>query len=338
MEQFSKLLASRLARQQQTAEAHPDADALTAFIENRLKSDDRKPLLVHLAICAECREVLSLISPDATPTLSIPRPSFQWWNLRWAGGLAAACLIAITVIHRPQPRPQPEPHIEVENQKPNATVTAQVTPLQPASPVALPKRKKFIPPPVIVAAKRAASPAQPVLLSPPYIAKPQQSIDRVESGPLMVAAPPPPPVPQPSAAAVQGFADNHQYSSAFSTKNFRALPRLASNLPFKQTPWKIGDTPGTLTTSEDGGLTVKTIRVDDHTSLLALFVSGLDIWAGGENGALFHSIDNGSHWNPVTVPFTDAVTAIHINGTIIRLTTKSGDWFSSDGGRTWSTK
>ena len=281
--------------------------------------------------------MLSLIAPDFATAPTTARPSFQWWNLRWAAALAAACLIAVVVIHRPEP--VYEARVDVKVQRPNATAPEPMpTPVQPTSPVVLPKRKKFVASPVIVAAKPVAPSAQPVVLVPPDVANVQPPTDRIQTGQLIPVAPPPPPKPQSNSAALQALADNQQYSAAFRARTVRALPRLGSNLPVRQTEWKIGEAPGTLTSSEDGGSTLKTAHVDDRTNLYALSVSGFDIWAGGENGALFHSTDNGLHWSQVTVPVTDAITAIHTNGTIIRLTIKSGDWWSSDGGRTWATK
>src|SRR5258708_3023910 len=101
MEQFPKFLASRLARQQQTAEAHPDANALTAFAENRLKPAERKPLLPHLPICADSPEVMALVSSDAPERVESPNNAFNLWSLRWAAALAVACLVTVVVVRHP---------------------------------------------------------------------------------------------------------------------------------------------------------------------------------------------------------------------------------------------
>jgi len=42
------------------ARAHPDADLLTAFAEQALSAPEREEVLHHLALCGNCREVLSL--------------------------------------------------------------------------------------------------------------------------------------------------------------------------------------------------------------------------------------------------------------------------------------
>jgi hypothetical protein len=64
-----------------------------------------------------------------------------------------------------------------------------------------------------------------------------------------------------------------------------------------------------------------------------------DVWAAGKNLALYHSSDNGKHWERQTVPAAGPADIVHIaftsalNGT---LKTSSGSGFSTqDGGRTW---
>src|SRR6267154_5355521 len=42
------------------ARPHPDADLLTAFAEQALSAPEREEVLHHLALCGNCREVLSL--------------------------------------------------------------------------------------------------------------------------------------------------------------------------------------------------------------------------------------------------------------------------------------
>lgn len=78
---------------------HPDADALTAFSEGSLLVREREAVLVHLAICSECRHVLSItaeaapIGPLATPALVKNR---KWTVARiWIPSLSAAAIIIL---------------------------------------------------------------------------------------------------------------------------------------------------------------------------------------------------------------------------------------------------
>ncbi|HUC30094.1 MAG TPA: YCF48-related protein [Candidatus Acidoferrum sp.] len=70
--------------------------------------------------------------------------------------------------------------------------------------------------------------------------------------------------------------------------------------------------------------------------------TGVDVWAGGSNGALFHSLDGGNHWSRV-VPSSFAST---LTGDIVgieftdpqhgKIATSSGEvWTTADDGVTW---
>jgi len=101
-----------------SAQEHPEADVLTAFAEQALSQADRESVLGHLAVCAECREVIALAVrvPEAMPqgaetatetiaTEAVREPVllrphrnwFAWANLRWAA-LAAGVAVAIFAV------------------------------------------------------------------------------------------------------------------------------------------------------------------------------------------------------------------------------------------------
>ena len=105
---YSRLQASVPAR------AHPDADLLTAFTEQRLSAPEREGMLDHLALCGDCREVIALAlpAPDivASPVANeteaararagAPEPHrrrFAWPSLPWAA-LAAGVAVAAAVL------------------------------------------------------------------------------------------------------------------------------------------------------------------------------------------------------------------------------------------------
>jgi len=75
---------------------HPDADLLTAFVEQGLPERERRAVFAHLAQCADCRDVVSL----ATPLLDVPsqvvpvgKTWLGWPALRWSA--AAACAVVV---------------------------------------------------------------------------------------------------------------------------------------------------------------------------------------------------------------------------------------------------
>jgi photosystem II stability/assembly factor-like uncharacterized protein len=74
----------------------------------------------------------------------------------------------------------------------------------------------------------------------------------------------------------------------------------------------------------------------------AVAVTGTDVWAGGSQGALFHSVDSGNRWAQV-VPSS---AGIALTGDIVgvefadaqhgKITTSTGEiWITSDQGQTW---
>jgi Photosynthesis system II assembly factor YCF48/Putative zinc-finger len=87
------------------------------------------------------------------------------------------------------------------------------------------------------------------------------------------------------------------------------------------------------------------VLADEAVTFHAVALVGNDVWAGGSDGALFHSTDNGEHWTRVALVAGDqtargAVRTIRFdslaNG---QVTTDSGEaWSTSDGGKSWSWK
>jgi hypothetical protein len=74
----------------------------------------------------------------------------------------------------------------------------------------------------------------------------------------------------------------------------------------------------------------------------AVAATGLDVWAGGSAGALYHSIDAGNHWTRVAAVSSGAI----LTGDIVslefsdpqhgRLSTSTSEvWTTSDNGQTW---
>jgi hypothetical protein len=75
---------------------HLEADLLAAFAENALSRDEREMVLMHLADCKDCRELLYL-AQDGLPeeqvvTVAPQVQSRQWW-FTWRSALVAACLL-----------------------------------------------------------------------------------------------------------------------------------------------------------------------------------------------------------------------------------------------------
>ena len=114
--------------------AHPDADTLTAYVEQLLTAAERQTVVAHLAVCEPCREVVVLSQPElselATQTVLAPAPVSPWRRLlRPAFGLAASvvamAIIAVMVLRLPQKSTE-------QSSKPTTPETqqAQATPVK----------------------------------------------------------------------------------------------------------------------------------------------------------------------------------------------------------------
>src|ERR1700693_3017719 len=100
MQDVPKIVLKRL-QQPAGAEAHPDADLLTAFSEQSLGESERTGVIEHLARCSDCREVvaLALTASEVVPVSAAPSAARSGWLvwpiLRWSVALAGIIAIAL---------------------------------------------------------------------------------------------------------------------------------------------------------------------------------------------------------------------------------------------------
>jgi hypothetical protein len=116
MPELPKLLRQRLAATETgETQAHPDADTLTAYMEQALPTAESKTVIAHLAVCEPCREVVALsqavMAPAETQTVLAPAPVARWRKLFTpvfgaVGAVAAVAVIAVMVLQLPQKHPQ----------------------------------------------------------------------------------------------------------------------------------------------------------------------------------------------------------------------------------------
>ena len=115
MPELPNLLRQRLAATQTgETQAHPDADTLTAYMEQSLPPAESKTVVAHLALCEPCREVVALsyavMEQPVTQTILAPAPVARWRSLFTpvfgaAAAVAAMAVIAVTVLQLPQKNP-----------------------------------------------------------------------------------------------------------------------------------------------------------------------------------------------------------------------------------------
>ena len=85
------------------------------------------------------------------------------------------------------------------------------------------------------------------------------------------------------------------------------------------------------------------VLVDQPVAFRAVDTIGANVWAGGNGGALFHSIDQGERWNKVALSVNghaerSPVVSIHFDNAVQgSVRTESGTtWTTSDGGLSWN--
>jgi hypothetical protein len=103
MQNLPKIVQARLQRPNPgAAEAHPDANLLTAFAEQSLGESERKHVMEHLAYCGDCREVVAMALPAteavtvAGSTRAVRDAWLSWPVLRW--GVVAAGMVLVTSV------------------------------------------------------------------------------------------------------------------------------------------------------------------------------------------------------------------------------------------------
>ncbi|HXA86007.1 MAG TPA: hypothetical protein VNZ47_13075, partial [Candidatus Dormibacteraeota bacterium] len=131
MPELPDLLRQRLAvTENGAAQVHPDADTLTAFVEQSLPSTESETVVAHLSVCEPCREVVvltqSLLAEPATQTVLTPAPVARWRRLFTpafgaVGTVAAMAVIAVMMLQLPQKHPQQS------SNRPTSGPTAQET-------------------------------------------------------------------------------------------------------------------------------------------------------------------------------------------------------------------
>jgi hypothetical protein len=104
--------------------------------------------------------------------------------------------------------------------------------------------------------------------------------------------------------------------------------------------FKLRITAGQLQRSvDDGGTWQVGLRAD--RPLLCYAAAGLEVWTGGEAGALFHSADGGVTWVEVQPavkgqPLSASVVGIKVQPPQVLVATSNNEtWSTADGGQTW---
>jgi hypothetical protein len=236
----SNPLVRELSREE-TTEAHPSEDVLTAFAENTLLGRERLEVVEHLSRCGSCREVLSLTTaaaPEALvpakPLVLVPRPRSRVW-LPWAVAAAGLIVVSSAVLLY-------ERGAQV-GEGPRGTAAVATT-------------TETTPSPEVQGSQGVASG------------------EGQSRPPVSLAAPQSP-------ALTSGLADG---------AGVRAH-------------WRINEA-GRVERSVDG-TTWQAAMPGNQAKMHVIWVSGRDVWIGGDGLSLFRSGDEGATWKLASLPNKD---------------------------------
>jgi hypothetical protein len=339
-------LQQELARSP-VAGPHPDFDTLAALAEGKLLPRERTEVFAHLATCADCRGVLAVAAEAAplpatgTKPFLVPRathkPLRAW--LPWASiaaGIIVACSAGLLYKQK----------LEL---KPRATIARESTPAIPAANTRPDESSKSAEP--TVASGKIASPStsQESKTSIPAKESSPQSPPAQESNTLAIQADSRPQkvrIESSLAAEVSPEGNRARLSaptpagSAFAGAELPLPAVQASVAAIARPHWRI-NTSGQAERSF-GNEAWEAVLADEKARMRVISVFDGDVWVGGENTRLYHSVDNGSTWNLVSLPQKDRRehAIIHIRFQTSQAgTVEAADgvvWTTADGGVSWN--
>ena len=346
MDSIRKLVSERLRAPSHAP--HPDADVLSAFLENSLPRAQRKQVLAHLSNCQDCREVLYLSLPEsdkAQTVLTLHRDRTRLFRLRWATVIAGVGIAAAILTARYQ-------LLNTRNQPSMATFQQPVsTYAKVKADNASSEKDRTRAPVAEKKAEARVSKAMPEFKA--MHAKPAASLDFDQSGQVHMRAPAPgaaqavPPSPEAANAALPGtfVVSSQEDSKRLSLSDQNATNRIdaleskqtsapsagplhvaaaSSSLGEREEARSVTVIDGTVKTSFQPGL----IRFPAGTSRLEWTLSG--------EGNVLRSSDNGKTWQAVPAPNSGRFAALSSVGTHVWIGGKGGTLYHSvDSGQSW---
>lgn len=339
-------LRQALAKSQQ-AEPHPDPDLLTAFAEGALIAREREEISGHLAVCGECREVLSRASGAAVDPVEVkpqllPRPMHPPLR-RWLPWVAVAAGIvvcsAVLLRHQSKSVVAPPTQVAVVSQQEAKALPQAPTPQFEVAPAPKPRHTKpahgSAEQPII--APEAVPNSSVIASAPAVVGKMTIPLPTYQAGPSQSA----------SAPAIAGgtHLNGQAYVSGRRATAFAGSARAptaygALSLRTARPQWRINES-GQVERSFGGGVW-QPMLPEEKSKMRVVSVFDGDVWIGGDDSRLYHSSDNGTTWNAIALPDKDGGghSIAHIRFETPEAGTVSAEdgtsWTTTDGGKTWN--
>jgi hypothetical protein len=356
----------------EATEQHPSADVLNAYSERLLPEAEERQVVAHLSVCADCREVVYLAreAVEDKPLMhpaTAPAQRLRWWT--WALPVTAVLIVGSTTFFLQSKRLNQNvvPPAQLAQAKRDALPpppTAESTPLASATAPsgATPKVTEQAKDKTVLPQKKEAVPAldAPVLRNRRGTSLPTLSADasspaaepRFESK-LKGTVSAPPPAPAPARVSANEAINVSGANALVETESVavQAAPledssaKAAAGYSLAKNKVQRADVAPTWRINNTGSLEHlllgewKPALNTPQAHFLAVASRGNDVWAAGKNLALYHSPDNGVHWErqALHAPDTDIVHIEFSSSTVGILKTGDAGAFSThDGGKTWA--
>ncbi len=316
-EKIPKPMLNALAREGAPAD-HPSADVLAAFVEHALAEGEKQSVTDHLARCEECREVVFLAS-ETTEQAATDEPVVaakpRWrWTSRWvwAAPAAAIFLLGAGYLMRQRHVASPAGSEIASEQSPEMAsrpaeqlqVTPQPAPAEVASSPTAKARPRTTPAPLppIQKAEPAGADVLVMNAAPPAPAKGEGMKAKAASAePAGIAVGGAVAGTAPAVPSGNGFApttsegvQQYRATDSLSLSVNRGLAAVRTAHP----GWRVTPQGYLEHFMPNGWLRV---LADQASVFRGVSVIGSDVWAGGNDGALFHSGDGGVNWHKVSI-------------------------------------
>jgi len=358
--ELPKPIQEALARQT-AGDVHPSADSLTAFVEHSLPQSESQHVTDHLAQCADCREVVFLVSSAVEEPVgeerelaaaarieALPRRKWRsWWV--WAPAVAAVLVVSGVVLQQRFMQRHPAPmEVAVKAPSPSATNAQEAPPRAPAvasggqlaleykttlesqKPVSKSARARTdqkqpagdATESVIARSAPEEYPSAPAAIPKPLSPLPTDALGFAKSPPA-------------AAPTHNAFVEGEGQGTSGLLAGARPQPAMHSvSAPHFQ--WRV-TADGHLERATAPGSWTR-VLIDQPATFHVVSVVANNVWAGGSDGALFHSSDGGQNWSKQPLAETGAIVSIRFSDAEHGAVTTDGgsQWSTSDGGATWT--
>jgi hypothetical protein len=365
-------LQRELARGPQ-AGPHPDADLLTGFAEGSLLEREREEIFLHLAGCAECRELLSVAMGAVAKPVDESKPFLvarssrspvRTW-LPWASvaaGIVLVCTVGLLYRQRLEMQEpagtentaetltasQPMPPAPADRgsmgtasaAKPNAGKLKNVEPEQdanemtPAAEETTDDAKQ-----TDASGQNSQSEAASAGAASDKATAVAQAPTQAQARSQVEAQARPQPQVQAKAQAQAQFESQPQAQAqveiapAFAAREPARALGKLSVAAASARPNWRIDSTGAVERTLGEGVWQK-VLTDEKTKMRVVSVSNSEVWVGGDNARLYHSADGGDTWSAVMLPVKNGRDHAIAH---ISFQTRQAGVVQADDGTSWST-